>query len=238
VSFIDIQLNVDTIYNKNICQVECDFKKYGKTPIVKISLPKEPEKFLGMIISEDPTTAFICPYKFAMRRGDTHSLIKNPAPPKWLIQRITEYQNKYCDGQYSNQIEKLQEKINNNFYWTHMLKCCTMKSKKLKALPEEMRISIPFRHDRGMICAKTWLLGELKDAVNKEKVKCIIVLGKSPKTCVEQFVVESDIDDDRFVYLPHPSSANMKSWNPKKEKDKNMLDCNLTKLFNNIESMN
>jgi hypothetical protein len=112
-----------------------------------------------------------------------------------------------------------------------------MKSKKLNALPEEMRISIPFKHERGMICAKTWLHDELKYAVCK-KVKCIIVLGKSPRIYVEQFVEELDIDNDRIIYLPHPSSANMKSWNPKKQDDKNKLNNNLTKLFENIESMN
>ena len=229
--FINYFSDVSNIYTKKECPHFCRFKPLNRTPIV--GLPK-PDDFWGVIISEDPTTDFIGRYEEARKQPPDEwrrLLMSKDSPPSWLIQKMMAFNKKYWNGVNTNEITQLNGIIQHNFYWTHMLKCCTIKSKKLKAQPINERISIPYTHAKGVTCADTWLSGELSWAISQGS-KCIVTLGKSPEIWSKRwFDGLPDKDGIRLFNLPHPSGANQASWNPKTHDKREKLSNNLLSLL-------
>jgi len=223
--FIDHISNAQNIFDKPLCsKLSCKFKSLRNTPIVGIPGPQKPNHLLGVIISRDPTTAFILPYMMARERsleGWHHDLMVACAPPQWVIGQIATFNRKYLENNYTAEIKRLYEIMVNNVYWTHLHKCCTDKSSK----------EIQFNIENAKICADNRLNQELSDAID-EGAKFIICLGNEAKSWLkEEEEGALKARGIKIFYLPHPSGAANEAWNPKDEKNMGELRSNVETLF-------
>lgn len=224
-------MNLNTFFSDNsqvdkgeVCPAECVFKKLSSIPQVWIPPPQSPNNCIGMIISRDPTTAFI-PYYSKARTLELplwrQELFNSHAIPQWLCDRIAVFNQKYMQGQLSDDVLiRFRNSISENVYWTHLHKCCTDKRGEH---------SLKFKPENADICADRWLRYELQAAIPKGEIQqdlqFIVTLGKD----VERWflkeknanLVDSGI---RIYHLPHPSRANMASWYPKDEEVQKRLE--------------
>jgi len=208
--FIYFISSLDNIRSKSSCPAGCGFKTRGDIPIVGIPGPQKHNKFLGVIISRDPTTAFIAPYMEARQEPPDiwhHRLMTAKAPPQWLIGQISVFNRKYLDSQFTTEIGRLKEIIENNVYWTHLHKCCTDKSSR--AAPR-------FKTKNARLCAGRWLRQELSGAI-EQGAKFIVCVGKDAGAWVMEWEKATGANGIPVYYLPHPSGAASGAWNPKDE---------------------
>lgn len=219
--FIDFISKAQNINDKTPCPEECEFKKLDNDPIVGV--PEPQNKLLGVIISRDPTTAFITPYLEARKQSPEawhHQLMTANAPPQWLIGQIAIFNKKYLSNQYDAEIERLRDIMENNVYWTHLHKCCT----------DKQSIEAPrFKTKNAMLCADQWLKQELSDSIG-QGAKFIICLGNDAKAWFSEWGEEQGVND-KVIYLPHPSRAANGAWNPTDEGKKRELEDNVEKLL-------
>ena len=209
--FTNFISNAQNITTKSSCPQKCEFKTRNDIPIVGIPEPRKQNHFTGIIISRDPTTAFIEPYMEARQKSPEawhHQLMTASAPPQWIIGQLATFNRKYLEGQYTAEIERLKEILENNVYWTHLHKCCT--DKQAEKAP-------CFKTKNARLCADQWLRQELSDAIGLG-VKFIICVGNDAKAWVSEWEKESGTHGVRVFYLPHPSGAANGAWNPKDEK--------------------
>ncbi len=210
--FVNSIQDSHNITEKSSCSSSCDFNLLSNIPIVGIPGPQKPNQLLGVIISRDPTTAFIEPYINARNmslEGWHHELMTVPAPPQWLIGQIATFNRKYLDDKYVAEIERLKDVMENNIYWTHYHKCCT----------DKQSIEAPkFMTKNARLCADQWLNQELYDAIG-EDAKFIICVGNDVKAWVSEWEKNNPTANNiQIFYLPHPSGAAIGAWNPKDER--------------------
>lgn len=204
--FIDYISNSPNILTKLSCPADCQFKDNREIPIVGIPAPKI---IKGIIISRDPTTAFIRPYLLARLISPEewhYKLMTANAPPQWIIKQIATFSEKYLKTDNKDGVEKLRILMENNIYWTHLHKCCTDKSS----------IEAPcFNNKNARLCADQWLKQELSDAITAG-AKFIICVGNDAKAWLQEWEMSDPIAKNvSMIYLPHPSSAANGAWNPK-----------------------
>lgn len=199
------------------CPDKCEFKGVTEIPAVWVP-PAENNPFIGIIISRDPTTAFIPFYKEANGMNLTEwreYLFSTNAIPKWTFDKIALFNRKYMEGAFSDfEMNNFKDTLFNSVYWTHLHKCCTDKQKK---------DSLNFRQKNARLCADLWLKEEIESALS-EDVRFIIALGKDVERWFERTGNEILKDSDTHLYnLPHPSGANNGSWFSKDEQAKRIL---------------
>ena len=217
--FIDYISNVDNIYEKALCPDECEFKDNIKVPIVGV-YPPSSDKFLGVIISRDPTTRFKDPYLKARVTPERwhDELMEADAPPQWIINKI-----RFFDGKYVDDVRFLEKMMADNIYWTHLHKCCTDKlEKELDAKK--------FKRVNAKLCMKTWLVKEFSDVVDY-KVRFIICLGKDVENLIKPIEGSLTSHNIRVFYLPHPSDANNGTWYSKEAKVRDNITKNIDGLL-------
>jgi hypothetical protein len=223
--FIDNIIDTQNITDKPSCSSSCDFKQLSNIPIVGVPGPQKPNSLLGVIISRDPTTAFIQPYIGARAKsldGWHHQLMTVPAPPQWIIGQISTFNRKYLDSKYTVEIVRLNEIMVNNVYWTHLHKCCTDKSSK--EAPK-------FKTKNAQLCANQWLRQELSDAI-VDGVKFIICVGNDAKAWLQEWENSApEATGIQIFYLPHPSGAANGAWNPKDDEKMGNLRSNIENLL-------
>jgi|SRR5271157_326543 len=219
--FIDYILDSPNVLTKSSCSKDCQFKDNHQIPIVGIPTINSIQ---GVIISRDPTTAFIEPYLLARLISQEdwhHKLMTADAPPQWVIKQIETFNQKYLEEDYKANIGQLKKLMENNIYWTHLHKCCTDKS--AKEAPS-------FNAKNARLCANKWLDKELKEAIDAG-AEFIICVGNDARSWLQEW--ESGQDKTKIIpifYLPHPSGAANGAWNPKDIKK-------LDDLKNTIESL-
>jgi hypothetical protein len=164
-----------------------------------------PENIQGILISRDPTSAFIEPYRTQKKNK---GLCQFNAPPKWLYSRILSYM-KYSSN--SPEAEKLCNFLNLNCYWTHFHKCPTIKGDK----------SLQFSYTHGEACADAWLDNEYSTYNLNGKI--LILLGQDLRKYYQARKDNLQIfKNNSVICFPHQSSANVGngwSWNPKMPED-------------------
>lgn len=225
--FIKFISNDQNITQKPSCPQNCDFKLRSDIPIVGIPELQKQHPLLGVIISRDPTTAFIEPYMEARNKtpeGWHNQLMTSKAPPQWLIGQISTFDRKYLDNQYTTEIERLKEVMENNVYWTHIHKCCTDK---------QSIVAPRFKTKNAELCADKWLKDELSDAIG-QGAKFVICVGKDAKSWVEEWKTDSEAKSVQVFYLPHPSGAANGAWNPKDKAKMTALKSAITGLLTSI----
>ncbi|WAI01797.1 uracil-DNA glycosylase family protein [Methanogenium organophilum] len=191
------------------CPDTCECKELIDIPTVWVPPPQK-HPFAGIIISRDPTTAFIPYYTEAQSKDLSlwrEHLFATNAIPQWTFQRISEFNRKYMDGALSEgELETFRKTLCHSVYWTHLHKCCTDKRGE---------DSLKFKWKNAFCCADRWLKSEIELA-GREDVRFIIALGKDVKRWFEKKGDDLPVGQGIRVYhLPHPSRANMGSWNPK-----------------------
>ena len=222
-------LNSDNIKTKYVCPDECKFKDRKDNPIVGVPLPQMPHELTGVLISRDPTTAFIKPYLKVRGAKDASewrkALITTNAPPQWIVSQIATFDRKYMEGRHAHEIERLREVITNNVYWTHLHKCCTDKTEKE---------ADSFSYKNARLCADQWLGEEISDAI-RLNAKFILCLGRD----VESFMREWDAPEKgriKILYLPHPARTANGAWNPKDQSRKDEIADTIDELFSIISN--
>lgn len=195
------------------CPDNCKFKKLPKIPAVWVPPPQN-NPFIGMIISRDPTTAFIpyyndakIPYyNDAKSKGLSlwrENLFNSNAIPDWIYKRIEYFNRKYMENSLSNdELANFRKTLFNSVYWTHLHKCCTDK-------PGEA--SLKFSRKNAGYCADRWLSSEIESTAS-DNIRFIITLGKDVERWFEKN--GSNILKNKNIHLyhlPHPSGANMAS---------------------------
>lgn len=136
----------------------------------RIVLVPPPDRFIGVIISRDPTVQWAAFYKHAQRmhKEQAQEFLHTSAIPFHLYFRISQfcesdpeihYEEEKWDGLYTLLFQKT--------YWTHFHKCLTMPNSEFS-----------FRASNARLCANQWLRKEL-DEVNRNsnEVKFVVTLG-------------------------------------------------------------
>ena len=227
--FEDYFLDAGNVFRKDRCPDECRFKTLNSIPIVGVPLPQWPRRLQGVLVSRDPTIAFIEPYLNArdnLIEGWRHSLMAADAPPQWLVARVAEFDRKYMDGRHAFHLKKLGKVLEDNVYWTHLHKCCTDKAGKE---------AFPFSYENAYICGSCWLSRELSDAVALG-AKFVLCLG----TDVERFMYGREAPEKEQVTvlcLPHPSGAAMGAWNPKNSMRRERIADTIDELFRVVDNI-
>jgi hypothetical protein len=210
-SFDDYFKTVSKMNKSDSCPDECEFKRLSDIPAVWVHPPQN-NPFIGIIISRDPTTAFIPYYNDAKSKDLSlwrEDLFNSNAIPDWIYGRIEYFNRKYMENSLSNdELLNFKKILFNSVYWTHLHKCCTDK-------PGEA--SLKFSGKNAGYCADRWLKKEIESAAN-ENIRFIITLGKD----VENWFLKNGniIPEDKNIHLyhlPHPSGAAMGAWSPKDE---------------------
>lgn len=206
------------------CPDACECKGLADIPAVWVPPPQN-HPFVGIIISRDPTTAFIPYYSEAQSKdlsGWREHLFDTNAIPRWICQRIGEFNGKYMDGALSTgELETFRETLYHSVYWTHLHKCCTDKRGEA---------SLKFKPKNASCCADRWLTSEIELAA-REDVRFIVTLGKDVERWFKKKGNDLPVNETiRLYHLPHPSRANMASWNPKDAKVQKALGEKITEL--------
>jgi hypothetical protein len=225
--FINFISDTGNIFNKSCCPQECDVELRNNIPIVGISEPQKQNKLLGVIISRDPTTAFIDPYLKAKQttpEGWHDQLMTAKAPPQWVLKQITTFNKKYLENKYMPEIERLREIMEKSVYWTHLHKCCTDK------LSQEAPM---FKTKNARLCADQWLKQELNEAIG-QGATFITCVGNDAKAWVSKWEIDNGAKGVKVFYLPHPSGAANGAWNPKDENKMKALKGNIVTLLESL----
>jgi len=210
--------NFIAMKKSDACPDTCELKGASGIPAVWVPPPQN-HPFAGLIISRDPTTAFI-PYYTDAKKMDLslwrELLFDTNAIPRWTHQRVTKFTEKYLQGTISEEeMEQFRETLYHSVYWTHLHKCCT--DKRAEA-------SLKFKPKNASCCAGRWLRSEIEYAA-RENIRFIITLGKDVERWFERNGDALLENTTICVYhLPHPSGANMASWNPKDEQARKKLE--------------
>lgn len=193
-----------------VCPDRCELKDFPAVPPVWIPPPQKRDRFVGLIISRDPTTAFLPAYHAAMTMsassGRAH-LFHSDAIPRWIVDRIAVFNQKFMQNSFSEEeLTNFRTVLFEGVYWTHLHKCCTDKRGEK---------SLRFKRRNARRCADLWLRSEIEQ-VSQEDIEFIITLGKDVERWFENspLILPSTI---RVYHLPHPSRVNMASWYPKDE---------------------
>ncbi|MGA2161531.1 MAG: hypothetical protein ABSG28_04945 [Methanoregula sp.] len=161
-----------------------------------------PKNIQGILISRDPTTDFIEPYKHYDH--DKGLFQYKEAPPTWLYNRILSFM-KY--GSNSHESIYLRNFLNSNCYWTHFHKCPTLKGDK----------DFHFSYKHGKECAGFWF--DYEYSTYNLNGKILILLGQDLKKYYDENPDNQLFKNNTVFFLPHPSGINMGSgwsWNPNK----------------------
>ena len=188
-----------------------------KHPIC-VPLPSDTVK--GCIISRDPTSEFINPPQ-EYNEGDGNFQF-NRAPPKWLSERIRSFMGSKISF---SEMEKLNNFLNFQCYWTHFHKCPT--SKTDKKYPR-------FTYHNGEKCANIWFNREVLKHGSNQKV--VILLGKDLERYFQRNGQHQLLQNEQVIFLPHPSPINCgngRSWN----KNKLLTDPNRIEIENRVKKL-
>ncbi len=209
---------------KDSCPDECEFKDMLEIPAVWVPPPQK-HQFIGIIISRDPTTAFIPFYNEAkemdFRKWREHLFATN-AIPRWVCKKVEKFSSEYMAVPLSNEeLENFRKTLYNSVYWTHLHKCCTDKHKEQ---------SLNFRWKNALYCSDRWLKPEIESAL-REDIRFIITLGKDVERWFDDTGYEILSGRNITVYnLPHPSGANNGSWFSKDKKKRKVLEEKIREL--------
>jgi len=182
-----------------------------------------PKDIQGILISRDPTSAFIEPYK--NYKLDEGLFTFNEAPPIWLYVHIQSFM-KYKPN--SHEAIKLCNFLNSNCYWTHFHKCPTIKGHK----------DLRFSYQHGKTCAGFWFDHEYSKFNLNGKI--LILLGRDLERYHQENTDHQLFRNNTVFCLPHPSGVNMGrgwSWNPNKsegDKDKKVIKGTIEELISKI----
>ena len=200
------------------CPEECGLRDLSKIPAVWVPPPQN-HPFAGMIISRDPTTAFIPYYNDAEAMPLPQwreRLFHCNAIPDWTFDKIERFSGKCMEVPLSpEELENFRNTLFSSVYWTHLHKCCTDKRK------EE---SLNFRRKNARLCADRWLESEIEYA-SREGIGFIITLGRDVERWFDRTGNEIlSWSAIKVYHLPHPSAANNGSWFPKDERKRKALE--------------
>ncbi|KAF1078385.1 uracil-DNA glycosylase family protein [Methanogenium sp. MK-MG] len=219
-----------TMNKSDACPDECELKGLSDIPAVWVPPPQN-HPFAGIIISRDPTTAFIPYYTDAKSRSLSlwrELLFDTNAIPRWTFTRIKSFNQRYMQGALSDEeLNTFRDTLYHSVYWTHLHKCCTDKRGEA---------SLKFRPRNAYSCADRWLCSEIESA-SRENIRFIVTLGKDVERWFER--KGDDLVDQtiRLYHLPHPSGANMASWHPKDKQAQKRLEENIYHLVRECQEI-
>lgn len=200
------------------CPEGCGLRTLSEIPAVWVPSPQD-RPFAGMIISRDPTTAFITYYNEARSMplpGWREHLFHCNAIPDWTFDKIERFSSGYMEAPLSKkELENFRDTLFNSVYWTHLHRCCTDKRKTE---------SLNFRRKNARLCADRWLKSEIEYA-SREGIRFIVTLGRD----VERWFDRTGNDllsgsAIKVYHLPHPSGTNNGSWFSKDERKRKVLE--------------
>jgi hypothetical protein len=196
----------------------CDLDNRNRVHPICLSPPSDNIK--GCIISRDPTSAFIKPWR--EHKNERGNFQFGEAPPKWLFERIQYFMGFELDP---TDIKKLKTFLDMNCYWTHFHKCPT----------DKQGIDCPrFSYFNGERCADRWFEFEFTKYNLNDKI--LILLGRDLERYFQNNPDNPLLKSNRVFYLPHPSMANCgKGWSWNKNKAPN--DTNFIKLSNQLNEL-
>jgi hypothetical protein len=207
------------VMNKSLsCPEECGLRDLSGIPAVWVPPPQD-RPLAGMIISRDPTTAFIQYYNEArsmpLPEWREHLFHCN-AISDWTFDKIERFNRKCMKVPLSPEdLENFRNTLFHSVYWTHLHKCCTDKRKV---------DSQNFRGKNARLCADRWLKSEIEYA-SRGGIRFIITLGRDVERWFDRTGNEILFGSTIKVYhLPHPSGANNGSWFPKDERKRKALE--------------
>jgi hypothetical protein len=197
---MDLREYLKTIHKKG-CPRDCELKKKGK---IRIALIPPPDRILGIIVSRDPTVDWLYTYlKDETDKNTCRKMLFASAIPLDLLSKVLIFmRNKRVN---EDKKKSLFNVIFQKTYWTHLHKCFTDASGKG---------SVKFKKRNAELCANTWLEKELKCAIEENKIKFIIALGKDVQNRVEEIRKNNKWKDKdaEIINLPHPSGQNNAIW--------------------------
>jgi len=193
------------------CPDQCELKVFPAVPPVWVPPPQNRDRLVGLVVSRDPTVAFIPTYLSAQAMsassGREH-LFASDAIPRWICDRIAVFNRTFMPNPFSEEeLTNFRHVLYDGVYWTHLNKCCT---------DTRGEQSLRFKKKNAYRCADHWLRSEI-ESVLREHVAFIVALGMDVERWFEHNLDLIDPSGVRLYRLPHPSRANMASWYPKDE---------------------
>jgi hypothetical protein len=157
---------------RKVCPDLCELKDFPAIPPIWIPPPQKRDRFVGLIISRDPTTAFIPAYCAARAMSASSGrayLFHSDAIPRWIFDQIAVFNQKFMQTSFSEEeLMNFRTVLFEGVYWTHLHKCCTDKRREK---------SLRFKRRNARCCADFWLCSEIEQ-VSHEKLEFILTLGK------------------------------------------------------------
>ncbi|MBY8999059.1 MAG: hypothetical protein KGD60_15135 [Candidatus Thorarchaeota archaeon] len=136
----------------------------------RIVLVPPPDRYIGVIISRDPTVQWASFYKHAHRvhKEQTQEYLHTSAIPFHLYFRISQFCESDPEIHYEEDLwDRLYTLLFQKTYWTHFHKCFTKPNSDFR-----------FRVSNARLCANQWLSKELETATKNPKgVRFVVTLG-------------------------------------------------------------
>jgi hypothetical protein len=181
----------------------------------RVCIPPPSENIRGCLISRDPTKEFLPLFEeYKQLLPDKKKILWFNAPPSWLCKKIRVIIDMEIP-EHSTDMEKIQDFLNCECYWTHLQKCPTKPQKnqsidkhEICDLEEDYQ---PFDYPTAKICATKWFESEFNKYCMKDKI--IITLGGNVKIFFKQWSKDQGLDNsNKVIHFPHPSGR-CRSWN-------------------------
>lgn len=187
---------IKSLLKKEKCPNSCPFKRRPIAP----AYVDPAEHIEGIIISRDPTMAWLPIYNFARLKSDEirRLLLYATAIPGQIVSRITEF---YSWDPAGNKCAKLIRSIFQLTYWTHFHKCHT----------DERSAEYRYNNANGVRCADTWLKNEIESV---GAVKYVVALSKDVWNWMGSTVIPEQTD---IIKLYHTSPRNRHIWYGEKD---------------------
>jgi hypothetical protein len=179
--------------HKQKCPQNCIFRELN-SPIAKLPVP---DKIDGVIISRDPTFAWLYLYSYTRTEESDvrRKILFSSAIPSRICLRILRFMGIKPE---TEEAQNLYEKIMQYTYWTHLHKCFTH--------PQQAS----FKRKTAKLCADKWLAKELP-RLFELRPKFLLALGNHVQSWIRKWMPKS-LPNTAIINLPHPSGQNNPIW--------------------------
>ncbi|MFW9958693.1 MAG: hypothetical protein ACFFCT_11540 [Candidatus Odinarchaeota archaeon] len=203
----------------NSCPAGCTLKNRERDIEYyrQIVLVPPPDKFIGVIISQDPTVQWAAFYKHTQRmhKEQAQEILHASAIPFHLYFRISQFCESDQELHYDeDKWDRLYTLLLQKTYWTHLHKCFTKPNSKFK-----------YEASNAILCANQWLGKEFEVIRNSKGLRFVATLGNDAFYWLDNnrhSLLSRNPSEIEHIRFFHTSRHNNAIWSGS-TKDKNQI---------------